>query len=60
MRSESVTGCVFAEAEARVQVGGFPRAVLLVCDSGVGVKGFQAGPEEAGEALVIEDVAETG
>jgi hypothetical protein len=60
MRSESVAGCVFAEAEARVQVARFPRAVLLVCDSGVGVEGFQAGPEEADEVLVVEDVAETG
>ena len=60
MRSESVAGCVFAEAEARVQVGGFPRAALLIYNGGVGVEGFQTGPEEAGEVLVVKDVAETG
>ena len=60
MRSESVAGCVFAEAEARVQMGGLPCAVLIICDCGVGVEGFQASPEEAGEALVVEDMAETG
>ena len=43
-----------------VQVGRFPRAALLIYNSGVGVEGFQAGPEEAGEVLVVEDVAETG